>query len=57
MKSASMTLEMVYLLCGYLHSRYPHESDQVWSNPEYPLQPAWPVGGLPRSNPVYPAQI
>lgn len=53
----AMITEMVYLLYGYLHSRYPHESDQVWSDPEYPLQPARPVGGPPRSNPVYPADV
>ena len=54
---SAMITEMVYLLYGYLHARYPHESDQVWSNPDYPVQPARPVCGLPRSTPMYPADI
>ena len=54
----AMTTEMVYLLYAYLHSRYPHVTDHVWSNPDHPLQPARAVdGGLPRSRPMYPASF
>ncbi len=50
-----MVDEAVYAMFSYIHSRYPHEDDPVWDDPENPVQPARAVkieGG--RSRPIFP---
>lgn len=47
--------ELVYVLSAWLYARYPNSDDQVWSNPEWPLQPSrMPRTGFADSAPVWP---
>jgi len=48
--------ELVYVLAAWLYARYPSSDDQVWSNPNWPLQPSRrPRQGFAESSPVWPA--
>ena len=48
--------ELVYVLSAWLYARYPSSDDQVWGNPEWPLQPSrLPRPGYVDSAPVWPA--
>lgn len=48
--------ELVFVLSAWLYARYPNSDDQVWGNPEWPLQPSrLPRTGFGDSSPVWPA--
>ncbi len=48
--------ELVFVVSAWLYARYPSSDDQVWGNPEWPLQPSrLPSPGYVESSPVWPA--
>jgi len=48
--------ELVYVVSAWLYARYPSPDDQVWGNPEWPLQPSRvPGSGYLEYSPVWPA--
>ena len=53
---ALLRQELVFVLSAWLYARYPSSDDQVWGNPEWPLQPSRvPRPGYVDSAPVWPA--
>ena len=53
---ALLRQELVFVLSAWLYARYPSSDDQVWGNPEWPLQPSrLPRPGYVDSAPVWPA--
>ncbi len=48
--------ELVYVVSAWLYARYPSNEDEVWGDPEWPLQPSRrPARGYVESSPVWPA--
>ncbi len=48
--------ELVYVVSAWLYARYPSSDDQVWGDPEWPLQPSrMPRPGYVEYSPVWPA--
>ena len=48
--------ELVFVVSAWLYARYPSSDDQVWGNPEWPVQPSRrPRPGYSDSSPVWPA--